>query len=78
MQEKNTIGLKMSFKDYYSLVDTIKVDLRYKIMAALEISEKTFYNKLNSDNWTALEREKIDQIFTSHISDLNKHLNYDA
>jgi hypothetical protein len=65
---------KMNFKDYYSFVDTIKEDLRSKIMEVLEISQKTFYNKLNADSWTKIELEKVEEIFQQHINSLKDKL----
>lgn len=69
MQEKNPINLKMSFKDYYLKLDKLQNEIRKKVIDSLEISEKTFYNRLNADGWTAIEREKIDQIIQEHLNE---------
>lgn len=68
MQTETKQEIKMNFKDYYSFVDGIQKELRTKIMEKLEISQKTFYNKINADSWTAIEREKVEEIFQQHIT----------
>jgi len=75
MQEDTNTQVKISFAAYYSFVDTIKNDLRSKISEALEISSKTFYNKLNADSWSNIERVKIEEIFQEHLNNLNSKLN---
>ncbi|MDD4374191.1 MAG: hypothetical protein PHG67_09765 [Bacteroidales bacterium] len=60
----------MSFKDYYSKLDQIQSEIRDEIVAELDISTKTFYNRMNKDSWTKLERAAIDRIIQNHISKL--------
>jgi hypothetical protein len=70
MQAKKAKRLKMSFKDYYSKLDQIQSEIRDEIVAELDISTKTFYNRMNKDSWTKLERAAIDRIIQNHISKL--------
>lgn len=74
MQGKTKKILKMNFLDYYELTDKLKPALRDEIIKALDISQKSFYNKLKDDRWTKLEREKLEQIYSKHVSDLVKNL----
>jgi len=57
-----TIIEKINFTDYYKSFFTIQGELRERICAKLEISLKTFYNKINADSWSAIEREAIEKI----------------
>jgi hypothetical protein len=68
MQEKNPKQVKMSFIDYYELIDKLKPSLRDEIIKALGIKIKTFYNKMNHDSWSQLEREKLEQVYHEHIN----------
>lgn len=68
MQEKNPKQVKMSFIDYYELIDKLKPSLRDEIIKALGIKIKTFYNKMNNDSWSQLEREKLEQVYHEHIN----------
>lgn len=61
----------MSFKDYYVELGNTQSELRDTILAELEITKKTFYNKLNADSWSSLERAKVEEITKKHFSDLN-------
>lgn len=70
MQVKKAKRLKMSFKDYYTNLDQLQSEIRDEIVAELDISTKTFYNRLNKDSWTKLERAAIDRIMQNHISKL--------
>lgn len=70
MQEISNKELKMSFKDYYEAVGNLKNELRNIIIGELEISVKTFYNKMTADSWSSLERAKIDELYKSHVNDL--------
>ena len=74
MQQKNHNTVKMSFIDYYELSEKLKAALRDEIMKALDISQKSFYNKLKDDSWSALEREKLEQVYKTHISTLIDNL----
>lgn len=49
----------MSFKDYYQEKKNGHSQLRDEICELLEISLKTFYNRLADDSWTRLERQAI-------------------
>jgi len=68
MQEKNAKVLNMSLRDYYQLLGSVQSDFKKKVLEALEISDKTFYNRLTSDSWTALERKKILEIIDQNKS----------
>ncbi len=60
-----------SLKEYFETVSKIKDELRSRTMQELQISYATFYNKLRLDSWSAIEREKIQQILKEHFADLN-------
>ena len=62
MQEKKDKLVKMSFKDYYKSLSEIQYDLKSRVMSKLEISEKTFYNKMNDESWSPVEIEAIESI----------------
>lgn len=65
---------KISFQDYYKNLSFVQGELRAKICDKLEISYKTFYNKINSDSWTTIEREAIEKIMDEFIIELSKTL----
>jgi hypothetical protein len=69
-QVKNAKYLKMSLKDYYKLLGNVQSDFKDKVLEALEISEKTFYNRLNADKWTNIERDKIAQITNDTLTSI--------
>ncbi|OFX56316.1 MAG: hypothetical protein A2066_13020 [Bacteroidetes bacterium GWB2_41_8] len=58
---------KMSFTDYYTNLKNIQAELRDKICQKLEISEKTFYNKLNNDTFDYPQKVVIAQILESSV-----------
>ncbi|MDA3943677.1 MAG: hypothetical protein PF694_09085 [Bacteroidetes bacterium] len=58
----------MSFKDHYSQLDKLQSEIRTEIISELDISRKTFYNRLNNDSWNKLERIAIEKILDRHIS----------
>jgi len=60
----------MSFKDYYSSLKNLHVELRDKICEKLEISEKTFYNKLNDDSFDYPQKLVISMITGKTIDEL--------
>jgi hypothetical protein len=61
----SNIFKKMSFTDYYKSLPDIQVEIRDRICDRLEFnSKKTFYNKLNNNSWSAIEREAVEQIVT--------------
>jgi len=62
MQEKKDKILKMSFKDYYKSLSEIQYDLKSRVINKLNISEKTFYNKMNDESWSQVEIEAIESI----------------
>jgi hypothetical protein len=74
MQEKSKKSVKMSFIDYYELSEKLKGALRDEIMKALEISQKSFYNKMKDDTWSSLERVKLEEVYHKHIFDLVNNL----
>jgi len=61
----------MSFKDHYVQLGNSQSVLRDRIISELEITVKTFYNKLHADSWSALERAKVEEITLDHYSKLN-------
>jgi hypothetical protein len=65
-----TDNIKISFQDYYKRLSELQVDLRDRICSELEFSTKTFYNKINNDSWTALERVAIDKITADFNTEL--------
>jgi hypothetical protein len=63
----------LNFSDYYKNLSELQGDLRNKVCDKLEISYKTFYNKINSDAWSNIEREAIAKIveeFNSNLSNI--------
>lgn len=58
---------KMSFKDYYL---SLKSSLREEICSKLEISEKTFYNKMNDNSFDHPQKVVISQITGRPIEEL--------
>jgi hypothetical protein len=65
---------KISFTNYWENLGNLKNDLRNKIMDEMEISNKTFYNRVNKDDWTILEREKLQEILNNHIDSIKNTL----
>jgi hypothetical protein len=61
----------LSLSDYYKGLSELQTILRDRIIEKLEFkSPKTFYNKLNADSWSTIEREAIQKI----IDDFNSEL----
>jgi len=63
----------LNFSDYYKNLSELQADLRSKVCDKLEISYKTFYNKINSDSWSTIEREAIAKIveeFNNSLSNI--------
>ena len=52
----------LNFSDYYKTLSELQGELRNKVCDKLEISLKTFYNKINADSWNTIEREAIAKI----------------
>ena len=52
----------LNFSDYYKNLSELQGELRNRICHKLEISYKTFYNKINGDSWSNIEREAIGKI----------------
>lgn len=73
-QKKNDKSVKMSFRDYYELSTKLTSTLREEIIRKLNISYRTYYNKLNNDSWTPAERQMLDSIYTDHINTLVENL----
>ncbi len=61
---------KLNFTDYYKSYSESQGELRRRICDRLEISFKTFYNKMNGNSWTTIELEAIEKI----VNDLNTEL----
>lgn len=66
--------LNMSFKDHYVKLGVLQSELRARIVSELEITEKTFYNKLHADSWSALERAKVVEITSKHFLKLKSSI----
>ncbi len=60
----------LNFSDYYKTLSELQSDLRNKVCDKLEISSKTFYNKINADSWSTIEREAIARIVEEFNTDL--------
>lgn len=73
-QVKNDKCVKMSFRDYYELSTKLTSALREEIIRKLNISYRTYYNKLNNDSWTPAERQMLDAIYIDHINTLVENL----
>ena len=67
-------GKKLSFADYYKSLSELQGELRNRICSKLEISYKTFYNKINQDSWSGIERTAIDQIIKDFDVELSKNI----
>jgi len=61
---------KMNFTDYYKNLPELQSEIKKRILDRLGISDKTFYNKINSDSWNAIEREAIDAVVETYKSEL--------
>lgn len=64
----------LNFSDYYKNLSELQGELRNLICDKLEISYKTFYNKINADSWSNIEREAIAQIVEKFKTDLSNLL----
>lgn len=60
----------MSFRNYYNVLKNQHVELRNKICQALDISTKTFYNKLNDDSFDYPQKLVISKIIEMSIDEL--------
>lgn len=65
---------KISFQDYYKGLAELQGDLRNRICTKLEITPKTFYNKINADSWSTLEREAIEKIVDEIHNEISNSL----
>lgn len=62
MKQEETIINKLSFKDYYNnLTADEKIALRH-LVVPVYMQYSTFYAKLDKNNWTALEIEKLEML----------------
>lgn len=52
----------MNFADYYNSLRTKQSSLRSQVCELLEISEKTFYNRIKEENWSALEKAALENL----------------
>ena len=57
-----TINTNLSLPDYLEELKGLQVKTRDKIISELGISLKTFYNKLNNDSFSPLEKTKISEL----------------
>lgn len=58
----NNMTTKMNFADYYKNVSELQAELRSLVCSKLDISLKTFYNRINDDSWSDMERATIDKV----------------
>jgi hypothetical protein len=64
---------KMNLLDYYKSLPDLQVEIRDRICERLEFnSKKTFYNKINNDSWSTIEREAVEEIVTGYELELIK------
>lgn len=64
------ITQKLSFKAYFEKLKKEPTELRDKICATLNISEKTFYNKFNSNGFDYPQQVVISEILERPIHEL--------
>lgn len=57
----------MNFKDYYDSLSKVPSDLKKKICEKLEISDKTFYNKMNDNSFDYPQKLVISMILEKPI-----------
>lgn len=68
--ELNKIPDKLSFTDYYNWLQERPNELRREIIRQLEISEKTFYNRLQDGKFLYPQKLVISQIIEQDIDTL--------
>ena len=63
---------KMTFKDYYQslAVKSPKVEIRDELLRELGMKYSTFYQKLRTETFDKLEREKIAAILERDVVEL--------
>lgn len=66
----NTIKENMNFRDYYNSLSRLPGDLKKKICEKLEISDKTFYNKMNDNTFDYPQKLVISMILEKPIDEL--------
>lgn len=66
---------KISFTDYYKQFAELQSDLRKLVCEKLNISEKTFYNKINADSFNDLERTAIAKVVNEFNCQLSQLIN---
>ncbi|MCK5134842.1 MAG: hypothetical protein KAR19_03580 [Bacteroidales bacterium] len=57
----------MSLRTYYSELAFAQISLRDEIMDTLEISKRTFYERIKDSSWTGPERKLLSQYFHQPI-----------
>ncbi len=60
----------MNWKDHYKTLAELQVEFKEIVKSKLSISDKTFYNKLNSDSWNDAERTVLNEAKNNIISQL--------
>jgi len=65
-----TTSKKLNFTDYYKNLPEIQSEIKKRVLERLGISDKTFYNKINSDSWNAIEREAIELVVENYRLEL--------
>jgi len=60
----------MSFKDHYSTIKNTPKNFRGEICRLLQISEKTFYNRMENNSWTSPEKVSISLFLEESVETL--------
>jgi hypothetical protein len=60
----------MNYKDYYKELAELQAEFKDLVKKKLSISDKTFYNKINSDSWSDLERT----VLADAKAEINKNI----
>jgi hypothetical protein len=60
----------MNYKDYYKELAELQSEFKDLVKKKLSISDKTFYNKINSDSWSDLERT----VLADAKAEINKNI----
>ncbi len=63
---------KMNFSDYYKSFTELTGTLKKRVCEKLQISEKTFYNRVKNNSWSLLEQEAVDTIVKEIQDELSK------
>jgi hypothetical protein len=63
---------KMTFKDYYEAIPdkSPRVEIRDELLRQLDMKYSTFYQKMNTETFNKLEREKIAEVLKVSVTEL--------